>query len=46
MESAQCGAAPWCSPRRTVRYERRADILQGFLHLVCALTCTKKLQPP
>jgi transposase len=32
--------------RLTIRYERRADILEGFLHLACALTCAKKLQPP
>ena len=31
--------------RLTVRYERRADILQGFLHLACALICTHRLQP-
>jgi transposase len=31
--------------RLTVRYERRADILQDFLHLACALTCAGKLQP-
>ena len=31
--------------RLTVRYERRADILQGFLHLACALICARKLQP-
>jgi IS5 family transposase len=32
--------------RLTIRYERRADILEGFLHLACALSCAKKLQPP
>jgi transposase len=32
--------------RLTVRYERRADILQAFLHLACALTCARRLQPP
>jgi hypothetical protein len=31
--------------RLTVRYERRADILQAFLHLACALICTRKLTP-
>jgi hypothetical protein len=31
--------------RLTVRYERRAVILQAFLHLACALTCAGKLQP-
>jgi transposase len=31
--------------RLTVRYERRADILQGFLHLACALICARKLPP-
>jgi transposase len=31
--------------RLTVRYERRADILQAFLHLACALICTRRLQP-
>jgi transposase len=29
--------------RLTVRYERRADILQAFLHLSCALICAHKL---
>jgi hypothetical protein len=32
--------------RLTIRYERRTDILEGFLPLACALTCAKKLQPP
>jgi transposase len=32
--------------RLTIRYERHADILEGFLHLSCALTCAKKLQRP
>jgi hypothetical protein len=27
--------------RLQVRYERRADILLGFLFLACALTCLK-----
>jgi hypothetical protein len=31
--------------RLTVRYERRADILQAFLHLACVLICARKLQP-
>jgi transposase len=31
--------------RLTVRYERRADLLTAFLHLACALICTRKLQP-
>jgi len=31
--------------RLTVRYERRADILQAFLHLACALTSARKLHP-
>jgi hypothetical protein len=30
--------------RLTVRYERRADILPGFLHLACALICARKLR--
>jgi transposase len=29
--------------RLQVRYERRADILLGFLHLACALVCLKSL---
>jgi IS5 family transposase len=31
--------------RLTVRYERRADILQALLHLACALICARKLKP-
>ncbi len=31
--------------RLGVRYERRADILQGFLHLACALVCLRFLGP-
>jgi transposase len=31
--------------RLTVRYERRADILQAFLHLACVLICARKLPP-
>jgi transposase len=31
--------------RLTVRYDRRADILTGFLHLACALICARRLQP-
>jgi hypothetical protein len=27
--------------RLQVRYERRADVLLGFLHLACALMCLK-----
>jgi hypothetical protein len=29
----------------TVRYERRADILQAFLRVACALVCARRLQP-
>ena len=29
--------------RLQVRYERRADILLGFVHLACTLLCRKKL---
>ena len=32
--------------RLTVRYERRADILLGFLHLACALICRNALNQP
>ena len=32
--------------RLQVRYERRADILLGFLHLACALICLKSLNQP
>jgi hypothetical protein len=28
-----------------VRYERRADLLQGLLHLACALICLRFLAP-
>ncbi len=31
--------------RLGVRYERRADLLQGRLHLACALTCLTFLDP-
>jgi transposase len=31
--------------RLQVRYERRADILLGFLHLACALICLNSLNP-
>jgi transposase len=31
--------------RLTVRYQRRADISQAFLHLGCALICARKLHP-
>jgi transposase len=32
--------------RLQVRYERRADILLGYLHLACALICVKSLNGP
>jgi transposase len=32
--------------RLQVRYERRADILLGFLQLACALICRKSLDGP
>jgi transposase len=31
--------------RLGVRYERRADLLQGLLHLACALICVRFLRP-
>jgi hypothetical protein len=31
--------------RLTVRYERRADLLQALLHLACALICARRLHP-
>jgi transposase len=31
--------------RLGVRYERRADLLQGLLHLACALVCVRFLGP-
>ncbi len=31
--------------RLGVRYERRADLLQGLLHLACALLCVRFLAP-
>jgi hypothetical protein len=31
--------------RLGVRYERRADLLQGLLHLACALLCLRFLDP-
>jgi transposase len=31
--------------RLSVRYERRADLLQGLLHLACALLCLQFLTP-
>ena len=31
--------------RLQVRYERRADLLLGFLHLACALMCLKVHSP-
>jgi hypothetical protein len=32
--------------RLQVRYERRGDILMGFLQLACALICLKQLHRP
>jgi transposase len=32
--------------RLQVRYERRADVLLGFVHLACALVCLKSPHPP
>jgi hypothetical protein len=32
--------------RLQVRYQRRADILLGFVHLACALICLKSLDGP
>jgi len=32
--------------RPQVRYERRADILLGFVYLACALICLKQLNRP
>jgi transposase len=32
--------------RLGVRYERRADLLRGLLHLACALICLRFLTPP
>lgn len=32
--------------RLGVRFERRADLLQGLLHLACALLCLHALGPP
>jgi hypothetical protein len=42
------GAGAWVVGygRLLVRYERRADILLGFVHLACALICLKSLQRP
>ena len=31
--------------RLGVRYERRADLLQGWLHLACVLICPTFLAP-
>jgi transposase len=31
--------------RLAVRYERRADLLQSWLHLACALICCHFLTP-
>jgi transposase len=30
--------------RLRVRYERRADIHEAFLHIACSLICLKRLQ--
>ena len=41
-------AIDWSRPSAdslSVRYERRADLVQGFLHLACALTCGRFLEP-
>jgi hypothetical protein len=32
--------------RLQIRYERRADILLGFVQLACALICLKQLNEP
>jgi hypothetical protein len=32
--------------RLQVRYERRADILLGLVHLACALICLKLVNQP
>jgi hypothetical protein len=32
--------------RLQVRYERRADVLLGFVHLACALICLKSMHSP
>ena len=32
--------------RLQIRYERRADILLGFVQLACALMCLKQLNKP
>jgi IS5 family transposase len=32
--------------RLQMRYERRADVLLGFVHLACALVCLKSMHPP
>jgi len=31
--------------RLTVRYERRADLVEAFLQPACALICARKLRP-
>ena len=36
---------PHGSRRLGVRYERRADLRQGFLHLACALLCLRFREP-
>jgi transposase len=32
--------------RLGVRYERRSDLLQGLLHLACAIVCLRFLAAP
>lgn len=39
-------AWPLACRRLGVRYERRADLLRGLLHLGCALICVRFLTPP
>jgi hypothetical protein len=34
------------SRRLQVRYERRADLLLGFVYLACALICLRSLNRP
>jgi hypothetical protein len=36
----------WALGKLQVRYERRADILLGFVQLACALICLKHLNRP
>ena len=42
---AVAGVAAGCR-RLQIRYERRADILLGFVQLGCALICLKQLNKP